>query len=743
MKDKYNILLTLMGLEIGGAETHVVELAKGLKKQGFNIIVASNGGVYEKELQDHDIKHYHVPLHNKNVRNMITSYYSLKKIIKDEKIDLVHAHARIPAFICGLLHKKMGFPFVTTAHWVFNTGWGLKYITNWGQQTISVSDDIKDYLVKNYKMDETNIKVTINGIDTEKFSADINIDNIKDEFELKGTKHIVYVSRLDSDRSEVAFQLVEIVPALAEKFEELEVVIVGGGNVFNQLKRKADAVNKNLGRRVIVMTGGRTDINKLVALSDLFIGVSRSALEAMAAAKPVIVAGNEGYIGTFDETKLSDAINSNFTCRGLKMPTTEMLKKDIFSVLTEMDDAQRKKLGVLGKKTIEERYSITKMVQDNIEVYMNALSKPRMQTKYDVMISGYYGFKNSGDDALLKAIIHNLRLFKEDIKVTVLSMNPRETRRVYGVDAINRINIIKIWWVMRRTKLLINGGGSLIQDITSTKSLLYYLAVIKMAKQLGLKVMVYANGFGPVRKPRNREITKKTINQVDIITLREEGSKEELNRLGITRPPIYVTADPALTLDATDDETVNNVFSQEGIDLSAPLVGFSVRAWEGDEKYSDVIARTADYMIDTYGVHPVFIPMHYPRDLHIAHTILSKMKGKGYSINNKYSVAETLGIIKRMDMLIGMRLHALIYAASFGVPVIGLVYEPKVEGFLKYIHQKSAGHVNQLEFDNLKILIDDTWNRREEIKEELKTVTVELKEKAVLNAKIAVELIEI
>ena len=146
MKKNYNLLLTLMGLEIGGAETHVVELSRGLKKEGFNVIVASNGGVYQKELADNNIKHYEVPLHNKNPYNVIKSYNLLKKIIEQEKIDLVHDHARIPAFICGKLHKRMKFPFVTTAHWVFNTKWGLKYITDWGQETIAVSEDIKNIL---------------------------------------------------------------------------------------------------------------------------------------------------------------------------------------------------------------------------------------------------------------------------------------------------------------------------------------------------------------------------------------------------------------------------------------------------------------------------------------------------------------------------------------------------------------------------------------------------------------------
>ena len=128
-----------MQLNIGGAETHVVELAKELKSRGFNVVVTSNGGVYVKELEDAGIKHYIVPLQNKNPLNVIKAKRLLENIIKEEKIDIVHAHARIPAFILGRLHRKMKFPFFTTAHWVFTTKYGLKYITDWGEKTVAVS----------------------------------------------------------------------------------------------------------------------------------------------------------------------------------------------------------------------------------------------------------------------------------------------------------------------------------------------------------------------------------------------------------------------------------------------------------------------------------------------------------------------------------------------------------------------------------------------------------------------------
>ena len=128
------ILMATMGLDIGGAETHIVELVKQLKKQGHDIAVVSNGGVYVPEITAAGIRHYQAPMHRRSVGDMRKSRAVLKRVIQQEKPDVVHAHARIPAFLCGTLHKQMGFPFVTTAHWVFNSKGVLRYLTDWGQR---------------------------------------------------------------------------------------------------------------------------------------------------------------------------------------------------------------------------------------------------------------------------------------------------------------------------------------------------------------------------------------------------------------------------------------------------------------------------------------------------------------------------------------------------------------------------------------------------------------------------------
>ena len=368
-----NILLATMGMDIGGAETHILELAKELKRRNNNVYVVSNGGKYVEELQQSGIEHIWAPLNNKKPNNMIKSYKILEKAIKDKKIDIVHSHSRISSFICGLLEKKMKFPFVTSAHWTFKVTPLLKAMTNWGQYTIAVSDDIKDYLIKNYNVDSNKIIVTVNGIDTEKFSKNVDFSDIEKEFNLsKNSRRIVYISRMDESRALVARQLIKISKELDKEIENLEIVIVGGGDVFEELKKECEKINSELGKRLLIMTGARTDINKFAASGEIFIGVSRSAFEAMACEVPTIVAGNEGYLGIFDETKLNKGIETNFCCRGLEMPTEEVLKRDIIEL---MNNNNKENYGKYNREIIQKYYSIKRMVDDCEEAYRAVLEK--------------------------------------------------------------------------------------------------------------------------------------------------------------------------------------------------------------------------------------------------------------------------------------------------------------------------------------------------------------------------------
>ena len=521
--------MATMGLDIGGAETHIVELAKELKAEGHDVAIASNGGVYVPEIKAAGIRHYSVPMHRRNIGYMRRSRKLLKEIIQKEKPDVVHAHARIPAFLCGTLHATMHFPFVTTAHWVFETRGMLRYLTNWGQRTVAVSEDIKAYLMREYGVPEEHITVTVNGIDTNKFSPEVSRDRVMAELGLDPQKPVIsYVSRMDEDRALVARQLVQVARDLDREVPGIQLIITGGGNVFDEIKAQADQVNADLGRTCVVMTGPRTDINEIVAAGDLFVGVSRSALEAMSAAKPVIVAGNEGYQGLFGPDKLEEAQAGNFCCRGLPMSTPERLREDVLAALA-LPPEKKAELGEYGRQVIFDFYSVRRMAGDCLKVYDQVRRR-----RYNVVMSGYYGFSNAGDDAILQSIQEGIVAASEDISITVLSNDPALTERLYGLDAVPRFQVWKVLRALRRCDALLSGGGSLLQDRTSTRSLLYYLSIIRLAERFHKPVMLYANGIGPVSKPANRRRVKKAVERAALVTLRDRSSAKELQDMGVT-----------------------------------------------------------------------------------------------------------------------------------------------------------------------------------------------------------------
>ncbi len=719
--DKNNgkrILMTLIRFDIGGAETHVLELALELKRMGYHVVIASNGGVYEKNLVDAGITHYKVPMHSKSPSKVVESLKLLRKIIKEEKIEIVHAHGRIPAFLCGILRKFSDFTFVTTAHWVFDTSHGLKYITNWGEKVVAVSEDIKTYLMDNYKVNPTDIYVTINGIDTVKFSKDADFSDVMEEFSLEqNTKKIVYISRMDSDRALVAFHLAEIVPELVKINPDIEVVIVGSGNVYDKLEEKVNKINAQLGKRYIVLTGGRTDIYKFAALSDVFVGVSRSALEAMACEKPVIVAGNEGYLGIFDEDKLENAIDTNFCCRGLVGSSPELLLADLTTLLTN-ENQENERLGSFSREIILKNYSLSKMASDCIKMYKAAIDTK----KWDAVLMGYYGFNNSGDETLLYSMIKNLKEEKDDARLLVLSKVPKETEKTYGVYSINRYNLFRVKKELKNSHLFIFGGGSLIQDVTSDKSLWFYLNMLKLAISAKIPVMLYANGIGPVKKEKNRKMAAKILNKADVITLRDENSLKEAESMGVTAQK-FVTADPALSMNGVDRKTATKLLKEEGISPDEKLLGISVRDWkECDETFWTSFIKQTDEICEKYGLTPVFIPLKKPEDEEFSCKLQEKLRTKSYVLKNTYTAEEIVGIFGVCELIIGMRLHSLIYASAVTTPAIGISYDPKVSGFVDYI-----GTCRSLELDEIKS--GKLANTADSIMDDYDTVKQKLKEK--------------
>jgi polysaccharide pyruvyl transferase CsaB len=738
MNSNHKVLMALMGMEIGGAETHVLELCKTLKAKGLDVHVVSNGGVYVRELEECGIRHYQVPLHNKQALNMLTAYRALKRIIIENDIRLVHSHARIPSFLCGILQKKLKFRFVTTAHADFSLLFFFKQLTNWGERTLAVSDDIKENLLANYrKVNPSNLSLTVNGIDMERFKPGLDFSPLLAELGLeRDTLKIVCASRMDRARfgglaAQTLIAVAGSVPANAQ------VVLVGGGPDEAAFRAQAEKANEKLGRQAVTMAGQRTDVNLFMAMADISVNVSRSALEAMSACVPVILGGDQGYIGIFDESKLQTAMDTNFTCRGCGALTAEGLVRDLQTLL-EMTESERAALGGYGQSVVRGHFSLSRMADDAVAMYDRVTASP---VNGEVVISGYYGYNNSGDDIMLASIVTNLRVHRPGVSITVLSKRPGETRAQYGVNAVHRFNFFAVYLRLRKARLLVTGGGNLLQDETSTQSLLYYLWVINTARRRHVKNMLYAKGIGPVSKPVNITRVRNALNKVDLITLREDESIQVLRDIGVTAPQTYVTADAAFALPPAKDEKA--AAALQALQVNGPYFCVSLRGWAHmPAQLEPQVAAFADYITTRYGYRAVFVPMLAKEDADISRRVMGMMKGPAVLLPPTQRDNDVIrAIVGNGEFVLGMRLHSLVYALEKGVPMIGLVYSAKVRQYMEYMGQPWHMSLDRVTSDRLKACADEILANKESITEKVRAAGKEAREKAALNAKLCVGLL--
>lgn len=324
----------------------------------------------------------------------------------------------------------------------------------------------------------------------------------------------------------------------------------------------------------------------------------------------------------------------------------------------------------------------------------------------NLLIAGYHGFGNCGDEAILKAMTTNIRGLADDVDITALSRNPEFTKTEYNVKSVQRFNVLQVLSAIKNSDIVLSGGGTLLQNGTSTRSLLYYLSLIKLAKLFRKRVMLYANGIGPVTGKFNQLLVRSVINTVDVITLREKLSEADLRNIGVSNPNVTVTADAAFKLESIGDEEAEKLILEEDfIERGKPRVGVAVRAWSKakyGEDYISKIAKACDNIADT-GKEIIFIPMQFPNDIAVSKKVSSMMKNKSYILTKRYTPAEMMGIVGRVDVMVSMRLHTLIFAAVKNVPMVGIIYDPKIEYYLKELDMPEGGDVRKEKLDSDKI----------------------------------------
>ncbi len=354
-----------------------------------------------------------------------------------------------------------------------------------------------------------------------------------------------------------------------------------------------------------------------------------------------------------------------------------------------------------------------------------------------LLLSGYYGYGNAGDEAVLAGLVAGFGAARPagELEIVALSGSPAETEAAHGIAAADRYRPAALLREIRRADLVLSGGGSLLQDVTSAHGIFYYLGVVRMAQMLGRKTMFIAQGIGPLRLARSRRLVRSVANRLNAVTVRDPNSAALLRVIGVTRPPVEVTADPALLLGAPAPADAEGTGS----------FGVALRPWLGQE---GLAAHVADACLSVLsGRRALLLPMQTQSDKPVAEQF-ARQWHQGKEAGNRATLCSLekgltlLSNIASCDLMIGMRLHALILAAAAGVPSLALSYDPKVDAFMQASGQGDAVYdLARSDPDALQSLLTRVWAERAERAAALRAALPALRARAARNMDVALGLL--
>lgn len=343
-------------------------------------------------------------------------------------------------------------------------------------------------------------------------------------------------------------------------------------------------------------------------------------------------------------------------------------------------------------------------------------------------VTGSYGGLNVGDEAILTAIVEELRARMPGVELVIFSRDADHTRAQHDVDRVVARDSIRreLLGEIERLDLLVLGGGGILYDRESEP----YLHVARLAQDAGVRTATYAIGVGPLERPSEREAVAETLGRMECITVRDASAKQLLEEIGVEREAL-VTADPALLLEPkpfSDGELLG-----AGVRKDGPLVGVSVRepgrAAEQLEPgvYHRLLADAADFIVARFGAEVLFVPMER-QDIAQSHRVVADMAmpERASVLRVSYEPRRMLGLMQHLDMAVGMRLHFLLFAAMANVPLMALPYASKVSALLERLGVSAPPPSKREHGGDLLARIDRLWDERDGQRQLLRALVPEL-----------------
>lgn len=367
------ILMLADRMESGGAETHVETLARELIRRGHSVTVLSAGGRIADRMERAGILQLRFSWTERDLLRLLRARRAFRAAMKKHSFDLLHGHTRGWAFLLGISRgRKRLPPAVFTVHAAFFRRPWLRFFCFWGERTIAVGEDLRAWAADRLGVPAQRIEVIPNGVDCHRFHAT--------EGARRGDR-ILFVSRLDADCSLGAELLCEIAPGLRRKFPQLQIRIAGGGDQLARLQKSAAEANRLCGdAEAVVLLGYLDDPSAEFFRADIFVGVSRAAMEGAAGGCAVVLCGNEGRGGILTPDAPLLGVG-NFCCRGEALPHAAWLERTLEALLA--DTNLRRRVAKRGREWILRDYGAEDMAARTEAVYfaVTGIQKRQNETK--------------------------------------------------------------------------------------------------------------------------------------------------------------------------------------------------------------------------------------------------------------------------------------------------------------------------------------------------------------------------
>lgn len=698
------------GGDVGGAKTHIMNMVTGLAKRNEVMLLSFRAGPFADEARERGIDVRVIERHNP-----FRAARAMRDLVDEFRPDIIHCHGGRANLMGAMVRRSRRVPVVTTVH----SDYKLDYLGNpFKQHTFGTANAVALRFLDFYQpvadrmartliergFDPERIVKIYNGMDFSRPTGDFDrAAYLRDTFgaEIEEGDVLCGIAARLTAVKDIATTVRAFAEALKEA-PQLRLFIAGEGEDEDMLRRLcsqlgvADRVTFCGWVSPVEPFFRAMDINLLSSVSETF---PYSILEGICAGCATICSDVGGMPELIDTGE-----------NGYIFPVGDDKQLARYMARLANDAGLRRTFAEALYEKASRDFSRDRMCERQEANYRHLLARfhrPKDERE-SIVICGAYGRGNAGDDAILKAIVQEMRALDPERTICVMSRRPRETRLIYRTGAIYTFNVFAVLRQFRRAALYINGGGSLMQDVTSTRSIWYYCYTLRAAKKRGCKVMMYGCGIGPINRAGNRKMAARIIDRsVDRITLRDDNSRALLAEMGVTRPDIRVSADPTIILDPAPREVVNLALEQSGIDPAGRYIGFGLRHWKGLDAALPEIAAAANYAYEKHGLIPVFVPIEFPSDLTPAERVGALLRCPWHAVRTRQPIEVTIGILARMKAVVGIRLHSLMFSAGQGVPVVGMSYDIKVDGFLKYIGSHTCLQLRSVRADDLCRLIDE------------------------------------